>query len=204
MGRILTWLRHRRIFRRILLHQVLQWHHLLSGIEQARHDIRVLILWDGIFHVLMYIIAGVGFWLLWRARREWASKDADRRLFANALIGFGGWHILDSVLSHWILGIHRIRMDVDKPVVLGPALVCRLWYCSGCPWLDDATRWRQWKRPYQEFTPSASDDCDCSRTTRRSSAIRSNAGSRSFPTWKFGAAGSCCYHGSRRQNDRLR
>ena len=100
----------------ILLHQVLQWHHLLSGVEQARQDIRVLILWDGIFHLLMYIIAGIGLWLLWRARKEFPASRADRRLLANALIGFGGWHILDSVLSHWILGIHRIRMDVDNPL----------------------------------------------------------------------------------------
>lgn len=36
----------------ILLHQVLQWHHLLSGVEQAHVDIRVLIMTDGLFHVL--------------------------------------------------------------------------------------------------------------------------------------------------------
>jgi uncharacterized membrane protein len=100
----------------ILLHQVLQWHHLLSGIEQARQDIRVLILTDGIFHVLMYVITGLGLWLLWRARDEFSAGGADRRLFANALIGFGVWHVLDGVLSHWVLGIHRIRMDVDNPL----------------------------------------------------------------------------------------
>lgn len=100
----------------ILLHQVLQWHHLLSGVEQARQDIRVLILTDGLFHVLMYVIAGLGLWLLWRARQEFPEPGADRRLFANAIIGFGVWHIVDSILSHWVLGIHRIRMDVDNPL----------------------------------------------------------------------------------------
>ncbi|MDX3925968.1 MAG: DUF2243 domain-containing protein [Shinella sp.] len=100
----------------ILLHQILQWHHLLSGIEQARHDIRVLILTDGLFHVLMYIITGVGLWLLASKRRELAGTGADRRLFANTIVGFGAWHILDALLSHWVLGIHRIRMDVDNPL----------------------------------------------------------------------------------------
>ena len=100
----------------ILLHQVLQWHHLLSGIDEARQDIRFLILTDGLFHVLMYAIAAAGLWLLWRARAAFAVAGADRLLFANALIGFGVWHILDSLLSHWILGIHRIRMDVDNPL----------------------------------------------------------------------------------------
>jgi uncharacterized membrane protein len=100
----------------ILLHQVLQWHHLLSGVEQARQDIRILILADGLFHVLMYVITGVGLWLLWRSRQEFSASGADRLLIADALIGFGVWHILDSVLSHWVLGIHRIRMDVDNPL----------------------------------------------------------------------------------------
>lgn len=100
----------------ILLHQILQWHHLLSGIEQARQDIRVLILADGLFHVLMYLITAVGLWMLWRSRREFPLPGADRRLFAAAVIGFGFWHVLDSVLSHWVLGIHRIRMDTDNPL----------------------------------------------------------------------------------------
>ena len=100
----------------ILLHQVLQWHHLLSGVEEARQDIRFLILSDGLFHALMYVVTGVGLWLLWRSRSQFPAAGADRRLFGNALIGFGVWHILDSVLSHWLLGIHRIRMDVDDPL----------------------------------------------------------------------------------------
>lgn len=100
----------------ILLHQILQWHHLLSGVEQARQDIRVLIMTDGLFHALMYVITGLGLLLLWRSRQEFPEPGADRRLFANALIGFGIWHILDSILSHWVLGIHRIRMDVDNPL----------------------------------------------------------------------------------------
>ena len=98
----------------ILLHQILQWHHLLSGIEEASQDIRVLILTDGLFHALMYLVAAAGLWLLWWSRRSFAASGADRLLVANAVIGFGVWHTLDSVLSHWILGIHRIRMDVEN------------------------------------------------------------------------------------------
>ena len=100
----------------ILLHQVLQWHHLLSGLEQARHDIRLLILTDGLFHLLMYVAAAIGLFLLWRARRALAISS-DRLVLACALLGFGGWHLLDAILSHWVLGIHRIRMDVDNPLL---------------------------------------------------------------------------------------
>ena len=100
----------------ILLHQVLQWHHLLSGVTEAKHDIRVLILADGLFHVFMYAVAVIGLWLLWRGNRASAAGD-HRHTPANALVGFGVWHVVDALLSHWILGIHRIRMDVDNPLI---------------------------------------------------------------------------------------
>lgn len=32
------------------------------------------------------------------------------------LIGFGSWHAVDAALSHWVLGIHRIRMDSAYPL----------------------------------------------------------------------------------------
>lgn len=60
----------------------------------------------------MYAIAGVGLWLLWRSRKA----GSDRSLLAHLSIGFGLWHVFDGVLSHWVLGIHRIRMDVESPL----------------------------------------------------------------------------------------
>ncbi len=102
----------------ILLHQVLQWHHLLSGIERgALGDLRVQVMADGLFHVLMYVIAAVGLWLLYRSRETFAVPHANRRLLANFWIGFGVWHVVDAVLSHWITGIHRIRMDSPNPLL---------------------------------------------------------------------------------------
>jgi uncharacterized membrane protein len=102
----------------ILLHQILQWHHLLSALEGDRfRDIRVQILADGVFHALMYLVAVIGLWMLWRVRHEFGKPKADRLLFANALIGFGVWHVLDAIFSHWIIGIHRIRMDTPNPLL---------------------------------------------------------------------------------------
>jgi uncharacterized membrane protein len=99
----------------IVLHQILQWHHLLSGVDSGLlRDIGMQILADGLFHALMYLIAAIGLWKLFRPTPEPASR---RVLLANCLIGFGCWHVLDSVLSHWILGIHRIRMDAENPLL---------------------------------------------------------------------------------------
>ena len=98
----------------ILLHQILQWHHLLSlapGVDSLRGQV----LWDGYFHALMYVIAAVGLWGLWRAHRR---GDFDgSALFGALLVGFGLWHMIDGVLSHWLLGIHRIKLDSDNPLL---------------------------------------------------------------------------------------
>lgn len=100
----------------ILLHQILQWHHLLLGWQDGvLRDMNVQLAADGVFHLLMYGLTLVALWLLWSSRdraREWPG----RRVLALALLGFGSWHVLDAVLSHWLLGIHRIRMDSPDPL----------------------------------------------------------------------------------------
>jgi uncharacterized membrane protein len=101
----------------ILLHQILQWHHLLSGIEAVRDDLRFLVMTDGLFHLFMYVVTAAGLFILYRARHALSGPGAGRFLVASALVGFGLWHMLDGILSHWLLGLHRIRMDVDNPLV---------------------------------------------------------------------------------------
>lgn len=99
----------------ILLHQILQWHHLLSlvpGID----DLRLQVLWDGYFHALMYLIALAGLAGLWRLHRR-GQGNWSWPLVGAALVGFGIWHVVDALLSHWLLGIHRIRIDSDDPLL---------------------------------------------------------------------------------------
>ena len=100
----------------ILLHQVLQWHHLLSLVTaEPFQDPRVQILADGLFHVLMYAVALTGVVMLWRAREELARGGAGTRLLGGMVFGFGLWNIIDVVLFHWVLRIHHIRLD-DNPL----------------------------------------------------------------------------------------
>lgn len=99
----------------VLLHQILQWHHLLSGVDgPGLADLRTQVLADGLFHAAMYAIGAGGLALLWRGRRA----PADGRAIAGwGLTGFAAWHIADAVLAHWIFGLHRIRMDSAAPLL---------------------------------------------------------------------------------------
>ncbi len=93
----------------ILLHQILQWHHLLSLVPGV--DLRAQVLWDGVFHAAMYVLAAWGLWGLWR----WGMPDG-RRLLGALLLGVGLWHLADAVLSHLVLGLHRVRVDAANPL----------------------------------------------------------------------------------------
>ncbi|MCO5963682.1 DUF2243 domain-containing protein [Sinorhizobium meliloti] len=46
----------------ILLHQILRWHHLLSGIAVRAADLQLQVMADGFFHLTMYVLllAGLG------------------------------------------------------------------------------------------------------------------------------------------------
>src|SRR5688500_5253147 len=97
----------------ILLHQVLQWHHLLSAFEDR--DIRFQGAGGGYVPVLMYLVAAVGLWLLWRSHAK--VEAGGRLLFGNILLGVGVWNVIDVVGFHWVLGIHHIRVDTPQPIL---------------------------------------------------------------------------------------
>src|SRR3954466_15840172 len=125
------------LFDGILLHQVLQWHHLLSLVEsQSVQDIRTQIMADGLFHVLMYVLVCIGLLLLWRSNRSHAQARSSA-LLGITLLGFGIWQFVDVILFHWIFRIHRIRVDVENPLVwdVGGMLVFGLPTAAASLWL---------------------------------------------------------------------
>ena len=97
----------------VLLHQILQWHHLLGALGG---DLRFQVAADGWFHAAMYAVALFGLWRLWRARAALAWPGAGAAVAGWGFVGFGLWHAVDAVGSHWLLGIHRIRTDAASPL----------------------------------------------------------------------------------------
>ncbi len=95
----------------ILLHQILQWHHLFSGVEDWNENVWFIIMTDGLFHLAMFAALGISLWMMWQGK---ARRDG---MAAFTLIGFGLWHVIDAVLSHWLLGIHRIRDAAATPLL---------------------------------------------------------------------------------------
>ncbi|MBZ9887190.1 DUF2243 domain-containing protein [Mesorhizobium sp. BR1-1-3] len=101
----------------IVLHQILQWHHLLSGLaDPAGSDLRFQIMADGLFHLFMYVLAVAGTVLLVAARAAGRRDVTTTEILRLAFIGFGVWHLVDAIVFHWLLGLHRIKMNSHMPL----------------------------------------------------------------------------------------
>ena len=98
----------------IVLHQVLQWHHLVSDLR-APDDLAGLkanTFWDGVFHFASWLIVLGG--LLWLVRsRADLRRLSLRRVVGPLLVGWGAFNITDQVVFHLLLGAHHIRMVED-------------------------------------------------------------------------------------------
>ena len=102
----------------IVLHQILQWHHLLSAVEgRPWLDLCTQLVVGGPFHALMYGVLAAGLALLYKGRRHFAQGKADRYLLAGTFIGFGAWNVLDGIVFHWVLELHHIKMDAASPLL---------------------------------------------------------------------------------------
>lgn len=97
----------------IVLHQLLQWHHLVSNRESPSTlaGLEANTRWDGIFHAAMWSMVAIGVALVVKQRREPTSYDT-RLLLAGVLLGWGGFNVSDSILNHWLLQLHHIREGV--------------------------------------------------------------------------------------------
>ena len=98
----------------VVLHQVLQWHHLVSARTSASTlgGLERNTLIDGVFHLVAIAILLVGIVLLARSARA-ADVGWTRRVVGGALIGWGAFHLVDEVLFHVVLDLHHIRMVDD-------------------------------------------------------------------------------------------
>ena len=104
----------------IVLHQLLQWHHLLTGTDEypmtTVAGLEANTLADGFFHVATWICVAVGSGLLyraWQAGRIAPPWSAHLGLLAA---GWGGFNLVEGLVNHQILGVHHVRDDLGAPI----------------------------------------------------------------------------------------
>ncbi len=95
----------------ILLHQLLQWHHMLSNIRPltnvANEDLNMV--WDGLFHAFDWLLTVAGIILLWRAGGRDDVPWSSQTFIGSILIGAGLFDVVEGLIDHQILGIHHVK-----------------------------------------------------------------------------------------------
>ena len=95
----------------IVLHQILQWHHMLSNVRPLTtiSNIDLNMVWDGLFHAFDWVMTVIGIVLLWRAGGRDDVRWSSKTFFASLLIGFGLFNLVEGLIDHQILGIHHVK-----------------------------------------------------------------------------------------------
>ncbi len=102
----------------IVLHQVLQWHHMISS-ETSVETVLGLernTFWDGLFHAATWVAVTAGVALLWARCRDLDRPPGARVLWGWALVGWGAFNLVEGLVDHHILGVHHVRDDVGAPL----------------------------------------------------------------------------------------
>ena len=98
------------LFDGIVLHQILQWHHMLSAHlpPDTLANLELNTLADGLFHASTWILTTIGLVLLYGRLRDGASLRW-RGLFGGLLAGWGGFNVAEGIIDHHLLGVHHVR-----------------------------------------------------------------------------------------------
>ena len=97
----------------ILLHQILQWHHMLTSEgsypKTTVAGLEANTLADGLFHAATWVAVAVGIYVLWRRTTNWRWAISGRALVGWMLVGWGVFNLVEGIVDHQILRIHHVR-----------------------------------------------------------------------------------------------
>ena len=105
----------------ILLHQLLQWHHMLTSTDTDNvgiryyprdtvHGLQMNTVWDGVFHTFTWLMVLTGLAMLYsRVQHSRGRVWSSRALWGWVLVGWGVFNLVEGVVDHHLLGIHHVR-----------------------------------------------------------------------------------------------
>jgi len=88
----------------IIFHQLLQWHSVYMATDRPGQ-----IMSDGIFHFAVTLTLIIGGVLLWLAGNPGNLSKGIRLLVGWFLIGGGVFNLVEGIINHHLLQIHRVK-----------------------------------------------------------------------------------------------
>jgi uncharacterized membrane protein len=96
----------------IVLHQILQWHHMATSAGYPANSLENLkfnTLLDGLFHASTYVFVVIGVALLWRAAHRQHHWWSGKMLAGSILMGFGLFNVVEGIVDHHLLKLHHVN-----------------------------------------------------------------------------------------------
>ena len=105
----------------IVLHQVLQWHHLLTGERGGEPadtvaGLEANTLADGFFHLATWVLVVLGMAVAIRAWQRGELAPPWRLQVGMLLAGWGVFNLVEGLIDHQILELHHVRDDLGAPI----------------------------------------------------------------------------------------
>lgn len=100
----------------IWLHQILQWHNMLSGWipPNTLVDAKINMFWDGVFHMGVWVFTVVGLALLWHSVKRGVAPGSGRVLIGAMLVGWGLFNVVEGTIDHLLLGMHHVQESASN------------------------------------------------------------------------------------------
>jgi uncharacterized membrane protein len=95
----------------IVLHQLLQWHNMLSARVPPTdlYAMKLNMLWDGVFHALVWLLTVAGLVALWRAGGSGRVPWSARTFGGGLVLGWGLFNVVEGILDHHLFATHHVR-----------------------------------------------------------------------------------------------
>ena len=100
----------------IVLHQILQWHQMLSNkISPSTFETKSInMFWDGIFEAITWIFTFIGILLMWQTRRRTDLHLSNHLFWGGLISGWGIFNLMDSIFNHYLFRFHNVRENVPQ------------------------------------------------------------------------------------------
>lgn len=104
----------------IVLHQILQWHHMISHTDgypmTTLAGLEANTLADGLFHLFAYVMTIIGLVLIWPVIGDRTGPWSTKRFAGFVTLGWAVFNLVEGVIDHHLLQVHHVRDDVADPL----------------------------------------------------------------------------------------
>ena len=122
----------------IVLHQILQWHHMVSDTNDnpmtTLAGLEANTFADGLFHLATWILVVAGSLGMLRSWQQQHRAPSWGFHLGLLLLGWGAFNLAEGVINHLLLGVHHVRDDLGGPtswdiafLIFGAALCAAGW-----------------------------------------------------------------------------